>query len=348
MKEMPPQTKFRYTNETVGLFVLITLLIFVAGFLYSAQVRKWFNPGQTLKVVLPDDGLFGLADGSMVEILGTRAGQIQEIVINPDQKIHAIARIDSDMAVFVRSDSRASIRRTFGIAGDAYLEITRGTAEPLDWEFAVITVHTDRRTSDSLAELIEELRAKILPVVDDSHKAILLLMEVARELQDPDKGVQQLLDNLTSITDRIDNGEGALGRLLTEDKLVRDLETLTARMGPILDDMEKTIENVSEFSVEFDIETGDIPQITRNLKKTLASMEMVMKDLSQTTPHLPQIVKNVGDTTDAVPVLVLQVQQVLVELERLIQQLQSHWLFGGRSRQPAQTENRISPLEVNP
>jgi phospholipid/cholesterol/gamma-HCH transport system substrate-binding protein len=345
---MLPQTKFRYTNEAVGLFVLITLLIFVAGLLYSAQVRKWFNPGETLKVVLPDDGLFGLTEGSMVEILGTRAGQIQEIVINPDQKIHAIARIDSDMVVFVRSDSRASIRRKFGIAGDAYLEITRGTAAPLDWEFAVITVEADRSATDTLAELIEELRAKVLPVVDDAHEAILLMMAVAKDLQDDEKGVQQLLANLNSIADKIDRGEGAIGRLLTEDKLVRDLETLIGRMGPLFDDLGKTIQNVSEFSKEFDTETGDIPQITRSLKKTLVSMETVMKDLSQTTPQLPQIVKNVGDTTDAVPVLVLQVQQVMVELERLIQQLQSHWLLGGGSGQPTQTATRISPLEVNP
>ena len=348
MKETLPQPKFRYTNETVGLFVLITLLIFVAGLIYSGQVRKWFNPGETLKVVLPDEGLFGLAQGSAVEILGTKAGEIKDIVINPDQKIHAIARIDSDMAVFVRSDSKATIRKTFGIAGDAYLEITRGSGELLDWEYAVITVKSDRKTSDTLAELIEELRAKVLPVVDDAHKAILMLTAVAKELQDPDKGVQQLLANLNSISDRIDRGEGAIGRLLTEDKLVRDLEALVARMGPIFDDLKKTIQNVSEFSKEFDVETGDIPEITRNLKRTLASMEMVMKDLSQTTPQLPQIVKNVGDTTDAVPVLVLQVQQVMVELERLIQQLQSHWLLGGGSGQPSQTAARISPLEVNP
>ncbi|MBW2442850.1 MAG: MCE family protein, partial [Deltaproteobacteria bacterium] len=226
MKEALPQTKFRYTNETVGLFVLITLLIFGAGLIYSGQVLKWFNPGETLKVVLPDDGLFGLTEGSMVEILGTRAGQIQEIVINPNQKIHAIARIDSDMAVFVRSDSRASIRRTFGIAGDAYLEITRGRGLPLDWEFAVLTVEVDRSTSDTLAQLIEELRAKVMPVIDDAHKAIIMLTTVARDLQDPEKGVQQLLANLNSIADKIDRGEGTLGRLLTEDKLVRDLEAL--------------------------------------------------------------------------------------------------------------------------
>ena len=348
MKETLPQPKFRYTNETVGLFVLMTLLIFVAGLIYSGQVRKWFNPGETLKVVLPDDGLGGLAEGSIVEILGTKAGEVRDIVINPDQKIHANVRIDSEMAVFVRSDSKATIRKTFGIAGDAYLEITRGSGEPLDWEFAVITVKSDRNTSDSLAELIEELRAKVMPVIDDAHKAILMLTSVAKDLQDPDKGVQQLLENLNSITDKIDSGEGTIGRLLTEDKLVRELETLTARMGSILDDLKTTMQNVAAFSAEFDMQTGDIPEITRSLKKTLASMEMVMKDLSRTTPQLPQIVKNVGDTTDNVPVLVLQVQQVMVELERLITQLQSHWLLGGGSGQPSQTATRISPLEVNP
>jgi hypothetical protein len=77
-------------------------------------------------------------------------------------------------------------------------------------------------------------------------------------------------------------------------------------------------------------------------------MEMVMKDLSRTTPQLPQIVKNVGDTTDTVPILVLQVQQVMVELERLLQQLQSSWLLGGGSGRPPQTATRISPLEVSP
>ena len=348
MKETLKQPKFRYTNETVGLFVLITLLIFVAGLIYSGQVRKWFNPGETLKVVLPDEGLFGLTEGSTVEILGTKAGEVRDIVINPDQKIHANVRIDSDLAVFVRSDSKATIRKTFGIAGDAYLEITRGTAEPLDWEYAVLTVESDRSTSDTISEMIEELRAKVMPVVDDAHKAILMLTAVARDLQDPDKGVQQLLANLNSISDKIDSGEGTIGRMLTDDKLVRNLEGLVARLGPIVDDLKTTMQNVSEFSTQFNIETGDIPEITRRLKETLASMEMVMQDIRQTTPQLPKIVKNVGDTTDSVPVLVLQAQQVMVELERLITKLQSSWLLGGGSGRPPQTATRISPLEVSP
>ena len=68
---------------------------------------------------------------------------LYEVITN--EKMHAEVRIDSEMAVFVRSDSKATIRRTFGSAGDAYLEITRGFGEPLDWEFAVINAVSDRK-----------------------------------------------------------------------------------------------------------------------------------------------------------------------------------------------------------
>ena len=188
MKDQFQQSKFRYTNEAVGLFVLITLLLFFSGLIYSGRVREWFNPGETLRVLLPDDGLSGLTIGSTVEILGTKAGEVRDIVINPSEKMHANVRIDREMAVFVRSDSKATIRRTFGIAGDAYLEITRGFGQPLDWEFAVISAVSDRKPTDTVGELIDEMRAKVLPVIDDAQKAIQVFLAVAEELQDPNKG----------------------------------------------------------------------------------------------------------------------------------------------------------------
>jgi phospholipid/cholesterol/gamma-HCH transport system substrate-binding protein len=355
VKDNFQRTKFRYTNEAVGLFVLITLLIFVAGLIYSGRVREWFNPGEALKVLLPDEGLSGLAKGSAVEILGTKAGEVRDIVINPSEKIYADVRIDREMAVFVRSDSKATIRRTFGIAGDAYLEITRGSGKPLDWEFAVISAVSDRKPTDTVGELIDEMREKVFPIIDDAQKAIQAFLTVAKELQDPNKGVQQLLANMNSIADRIDRGEGTIGRLLTEDKLVRDLESLiarldteTGRLGPVLDDLGATMQNVAAFSTQVNAQSADIPEMAHSLKEALASVEVVMKDLSQVTPQLPKIVKNVGDTTETLPVFVLQVQQMTVELERLIRQLQSSWLLGGSSGEDSRTAGRLSPLEVKP
>ena len=73
-----------------------------------------------------------------------------------------------------------------------------------------------------------------------------------------------------------------------------------------------------------------------------------MTDLSQTTPQLPKITKNVGESSDNLPVLILQLQQVMADLELLIKQLQSHWLFGGGSRGTPDQPTRITPLEVSP
>ncbi len=355
MKQTQRESQFRYTNELVGLFVLITLMIFVAGLIYSGRVREWFNPGQTLRVVLPDDGLFGLTQGSTVEILGTNAGEVQDIVIDPTQKIHANVRIDSQMAVFVRTDSVATIRKTFGIAGDSYLEITRGFGEPLDWEFAVITAVSDRKPTDTVGELINEMRTKIFPVIDEAHRAIRAFYGVAEELQDPDKDLQQLLNNMRSISARIDRGEGTLGRMLTQDKLARDSEALVAhfkteteRLSTILDDLEKTMRHVAQFSAEIGAQSRNVPEIIKSLKATLTSIEVVMKDLRRTTTKLPRIAENVEDAADTLPTLVLQVQEVMVELERLIRQLQSAWLFGGGSEEQPQPASRISPLEVRP
>ncbi len=355
MREPLQQPKFRYTNEVVGLFVLGTMLVFVAALLYSGQVRKWFKPGETLKVVLPEAGLFGLSAGSKVEILGTVAGEVTDIVIDPDQNMYAEARIDQEMVPFVRSDSKATIRKRFGIAGDAYLDISRGSGQPLDWEEAVIVAVSDRKATESVGEMIDELRTKIFPVIDDSHAAILVFLEVARELQASGDEFKALLGSLQSISGKLSRGEGSIGRLLTEDRLARDLENLISRLNedikhvdPILTDLNVTTRNFSELTANIKEQSKDLPEISESLKNTLASVEAVMTDLSQTTPQLPKITKNVGESSDNLPVLILQLQQVMADLELLIKQLQSHWLFGGGSRGTPDQPTRITPLEVSP
>jgi phospholipid/cholesterol/gamma-HCH transport system substrate-binding protein len=355
VKSILEQSRFRYTNEVVGLFVLAAVLVFVTALLYSGQVRKWFRPGETLKVVLPEEGVFGLSQGSTVEILGTAAGEVADIVIDPNQKMYADVNIDKDMAPFIRSDSKATIRKTFGIAGDAYLDISRGFGEPLDWEEAVITAVSDRSATESVGEMIDELRAKVFPVIDDAQVAIKNFSEVAKKMRTSGDDVEQLITNLTSLSGKLNRGEGAIGRFLSDDQLGRDLERLIAGLNqnlkhidPILADLKMTTRNVSEFSVNINEQSRELPELIQSLKNTLASVEAVMTDLNRTTPQLPKIAGNVGDASDSLPVLVLQIEQVMVDLELLVKQLQSHWLFGGNRQEAVGQSSRITPLEVSP
>ncbi len=348
-------TRFRYANQAVGVFVILAMIIFIAAFLFSGQVQEWLNPGQEIKVILPSDGLFGLAEGADVEVLGTKAGKVVRIVINPNQQMHADVRIQSEMKPFVRRDSTAVIRKRFGVAGNSFLHITRGFGAPLDWQFAVINASADRAPTESIGEIIDEARTKIFPVIDDTQQAIRMFLAIVERLQDPEGDMQRLLSHMNTVSGTIARGEGAFGRLVMEEKLIQDfigllsrIKDSMARFDPLVAELETTIGNVAEISTQFNKQAKNLPQISRDLRELVASVRAVMKDLSRATPQLPRLAENVSETADNVPLLILQTQQVMVELEQLIVQLQSSWLLGGNTgkRQPADV--RISPLEVRP
>jgi phospholipid/cholesterol/gamma-HCH transport system substrate-binding protein len=187
-----------------------------------------------------------------------------------------------------------------------------------------------------VGEMIDELRAKIFPVIDETQVAIQNFSEVAKKM-------------------RASGDEVAIGRFLTDDQFAKDLERLIAglnqnlkQVDPILTDLKMTTRNVSEFSVVINEQSRELPELIQSLKTTLASVEAVMTDLKRTTPQLPKIAGNVGDASDSLPVLVLQIQQVMVDLELLVKQLQSHWLFGGNRPEDTGQSSRITPLEVSP
>ena len=103
-------------DEVVGAVVLACVGVFVAVLINAGLLKDWFQPSFTLRILLPDEGVSGLAPGAEVQVLGTRAGEVRRIVIDPNQRMHAVARVEDQMRPFIRRDSVVSIRRQFGVA----------------------------------------------------------------------------------------------------------------------------------------------------------------------------------------------------------------------------------------
>jgi phospholipid/cholesterol/gamma-HCH transport system substrate-binding protein len=362
-------TRFRYGNELVGAFVIAALLAFFGAALQAGVLRNWLNPGVSLRVLLPPEGSFGLSAGAQVEILGTRAGEVRRIVIEPNESLYADVKIDDGMKRFVRRDSKAFIRKQFGVAGASYLEISRGTAQPMDWAYAVIDVQVERSATETITALIEEARNLVIPAVQDAQKTIRALAQVVEGLQDPQGPLQKTLTDVNAITARLQKGEGAVGKLLTDDALLRELQTTvdTANKGltdlrsvlatvekqslgkvnNVLGELEKVSRDVSVLSRALAEQGKAIPEIVAKTNAILGSLQTVIADTAKTTPELPSIARNVEATTGSLPALLIQTQETALELERLLAQLRGHWLLGGAAS-PPDPPPRLSPLEVRP
>lgn len=345
----------RYASEIVGTLVLVALIVFVLALFVGGRIDEWLNPGLSVRIIMPSDGLYGLSEGASAEILGSKAGQVRRIVIQPDESIYADVRINDSMADFVRRDSKVLIKKRFGVAGDSFLAITRGRGQPLDEQYAVLEARIDRAATETAGELLAQIREKALPVIDDAASTINALAALTDGLQDPEGNLQQTLANLNAVTGRLARGEGAVGRLLVEDSLIRELETLVAGlnqtlggMGPVLDELQVTVRNIAVMSEAISAQSQAIPEVSRRMGSVLDSVDDILKDLKRTTPELPRITRSMADTTENLPILLLQTQQTVSELELLIRQLRASWLVGGGAGEPTQPASRISPLDVTP
>jgi phospholipid/cholesterol/gamma-HCH transport system substrate-binding protein len=273
--------------------VLLALILFAAAVIQAGVLHDWFRPSVVLRVILPKEGVGGLSRGAAVEILGTKAGEVTRIVIDPAQQMYAEVRLEEDMQVYVRNDSQAVIRKRFGVAGDSYLDISRGAGEPLDWTYAVISASLERPPTENLGAMMDEIKQKVMPIIDETHRSVQLL---------------------ASIMSRIERGEGAVGRLLADDQLVRNLEATAANA------------NAS---------TQAIPGILSRVEKSLAQVQSASRDLARATPEMPELARNLEETSKSLPMLMLQVRATTAELQQLVVQLRGHWLLGGTSESTA-------------
>ena len=324
--------RLRHTDEWVGALVIAAVALLLIAALQAGVLREWFKPTAELRLVLPSAGVAGLEVGAEVEILGTRAGRVNEIVLDPDQQMYAMLEIDEQATAFIRRDSKAVIRRRFGVAGAAFVDIARGTGEEMDWTYAVVEAVTERAPTDSVSALIDEARQKVFPILDNAGRVTQSLAEVA---------------------ERINRGEGNVGRLLVDDTIVKQAEATVgsardavAALNLLMADLQKSAGNLNTLTQQVSAPDG-VPAILAQTDQNLATLKKILGDVAVATQRTPAIAKNLEGSTANLPALLTQLQVTIQKLDQLVAQLQRSWLLGGGGAQP-QEPKQFSPSQELP
>jgi phospholipid/cholesterol/gamma-HCH transport system substrate-binding protein len=324
--------RLRHTDEWIGALVIAAVALLLVAALQAGVLREWFKPTAELRLVLPSTGVAGLEVGADVEILGTRAGRVNEIVLDPTQQMYAMLEIDEQATAFIRRDSKAVVRRRFGVAGAAFVDIARGTGEEMDWTYAVIEAVAERAPTDSVSALIDEAREKVFPILDNAGRVTQSLAEVA---------------------ERINRGEGNVGRLLVDDSMMKEAEATVgaardavAALNLLMADLQKSAGNLNALTQQVS-EPDGVPAILEQTDQNLATLKNILDDVAVATQRTPAIAKNVEGSTANLPALLTQLQVTIKSLDQLVAQLQRSWLLGGGGAQP-QEPTQFSPSQVLP
>ncbi len=285
--------KFRFVNEIVGFFVLLVLALVIAGIVFAGRAQGWFEPTHEVRVEFPDaEGSMGLRPGSEVRVLDTPAGIVRDIEPREDGIMEGVFRIRGRFYQYVRQDSTGVVMRAFAVAGDAYVEITRGRGDPLPEDHPYIPIVRDTELLDLAESLLDEVRATTVPAIEQLQILLEEATELTVELRDPEGDVQQMLASVNRMVQGVEAGEGAVGKLLRDPEMADEVAQLVTRVGTLLEEV-----------------------------------QLILEDVGRATAQLPHMTDRLAGELEDVPGLVYQTQATLQEAEVLLSGIQRHWLL---------------------
>lgn len=213
-----PSFKFRYVNEISGAFVLLALALLIAGIVTAGHAQRWFERKVVLQTAFPlSYGSFGLKKGAEVRMLDTVAGRVREVVPNEAGEIVVTFEIAGAFRKLVREDSVARAKKTFGVAGDAYVELAVGDrSRPVATPGRRVPFQKDTDLMESVQATLDGLKESLPKVLGKAD---------------------EILTHVNNIVKSIDEGQGAAGRLINDPEVgaavkraALDLQRVTAGM----------------------------------------------------------------------------------------------------------------------
>ncbi|HEY0079900.1 MAG TPA: MlaD family protein [Pyrinomonadaceae bacterium] len=274
---MPPKKKSIGLRELrVGLLVIVSILVLIFLILNASGDISPFSKKLHVKARFANAD--GLRPGSEVRLAGVRIGKIDEVRLLPpsdkptDPKVEATLAIDSEIdgrpaTDLIRTDSTAQLGSPGLLGTDKLINIIPGTsvAPPVPENF--------------------ELRSA-------SATDFGALTESGNDLM---KQLNSLSGQFTSIAERINRGEGTLGRFVNDEafynnlnaairdtqSLIRQIESGQGSAGRFINDP-TLYNNISEVSAELQSIAADLRQ-GRGTAGKLLTDDALYNDFRATT-----------------------------------------------------------------
>jgi len=362
--------RLRYTNQIVGVFLLILLvLIAIVGFSVTRVGRLFVTPLRYY-VQLSDKDAEDLTTDTEVVVLGKPIGSIESIqYIDYSDQIRVTLAIDPLYRDLITTESIMAVERKFGL-GKTVIKIRRRHQEDSPTDSSVNP--DNERPSVTATPLIpgatilqvegkEDRLAQIANKVDTTGDSI----DVAAKSVDRsfEKSVNPAADRVKIASESVEKTSETVrpDTILTLEVIRQS----TSRLESQVSDLTKALQQVVE--VEMRRTLNSIENSARASERTAATIEQTsstigsntertQSDIAETLEMLRQsivsiqsltnesreVVRIVRGEANQLPGTTQRINETVSDTQDLVNEVQDHWLLSGRDRKDSRTP-QLSP-----
>lgn len=274
-------------EATVGAFLALALIVLAAGIMAVGGESRLFSRKATYRVVFPATD--GLLVGSPVKMGGVQVGTVTYLKLPTDpgaQGVEVSLGVQRIYASRVRQGSEASQKFLQYLSGEKYIQLTPGDPnQPPIPEGELLPSAIGSRLfeqSEDIADNFNAITISLKAILEPLQKGEGLLGEIIQNPEFGKEGMAKLeatFDNILEITQRIKDGRGTLGRLLTDDELaarLTDLGTAVKDLSTLMDKLARgdgAIGSLTKPGGDAEIAIADFKASAASLKRVTARLE---------------------------------------------------------------------------
>ncbi len=297
------QMYFRIKNfdRFVGIFVILAMALIVVTLVFISRGQKWFEKRYHYSVVF--NKVYGLKPGTGVTISGMEVGQVTSLRLNPQSKVELTLEILKTYKDNIRKDSQATI--VSSLLGAKTVEITMGSpGQPHLPEDGTLLSQDPKEITDILKEIDVKTPLKKVDEALDNLKS------VTAKLDDPRGELFTLLKNVEGITAQLKDGRGNAGAILQDKKIYREIIATLESVRRSAVHVEEATKNVSKIS-------GDLPRMMAEVDRSLKEFPAIVTEVKGAAADLPQVTQDVRKVTAEVPTLMEKVKDIAQDVKTI-------------------------------
>jgi phospholipid/cholesterol/gamma-HCH transport system substrate-binding protein len=322
-------------NFKLGLFIIVGLLIFVAGVYFIGNRQNLFGTNPRISSVFKS--VDGLQVGNNVRYAGVNVGTVRDITIVNDTSIVVDFIIQEKTMSLIRKNSLATISSD-GLVGSMIVNLVPGDTresamiEPGDTLESISKVTTadmltTLSTTNENAALLTADLLKITAAINEGQGTLGALLkdeqmaddvkESMKELRQTTHSASLTVARLNNILASVDMENSLAGKLFTPDS------TTVNRVDEIISSVEKSAFEIEEM-------TADLNQFSSTIKNNEGALNFLLNDTT--------FVKNLDQTLE-------NAEAASKKLDENMKALQHNILFRGYFKKKARREAREAAKE---
>ncbi|GAB3988587.1 hypothetical protein GCM10028807_11570 [Spirosoma daeguense] len=314
----------------VGIFVVLALVILIAGVFVLGGQQKRFTSSIRLITLFKDVG--GLKAGNNVWFSGVKIGTVKRISIYSNEQVEVDINIEESSKQYIRKDATASIGAD-GLIGNKIIVIAGGTTNHPEVEDGDRLKTTEALSSDQIMATLQENNNNLLRVTND---------------------FKELVGNLR-------RGKGTVGAVLTDSIVAGNFKRAMLNLERASENTTRITSSVSQFAAKLNnkgslanqlvTDTTIFSRLSQSANQfvvTAKSADKAVNTLNQTSDNLQRASEKLNNTNSPLGVLLTD-QETATNLRSTLRNLsrgttllnedlkaiQNNFLFRGYFRKEA-------------